>query len=86
MAVPWPQEVAGKVCWEGSAFQQLLSFLLWFRIVTASKDDAFTGVAAQPGLECSQCLSTGMEKQPCCAKMQQEGPASWHWCKSHVHR
>lgn len=55
------------------------------RIVTASKD-AFAAVAAQPGLECRQCLSTGTEKQPCYAKMRQEGPSSRHWCKSHVRR
>lgn len=85
VAVPWLQEVAvGKVPHFSSYWVSCCGSLS-LRIVTASKD-AFTAVAAQPGLECSQCLSTGIKKQPCCAKMQQEGPASWCWCKSHVQR
>lgn len=75
VAVPWPQEAAvGKVPHFSSYWVSCCGSLS-LRIVTDSKD-TFIAMAAQPGLECSQCLSTGMEKQPCCAKMHQGGLAS----------
>lgn len=80
----WLLRPVGKVPHSSSCWVSCCGSLS-LRIVTALKD-TFAAVAAQPGFECSQCLSTGVEKQPCCAKMQQEGPASGCWCRSRVHR